>query len=141
MVSAYRIVAQTASARSPHEGLVTFAGFTCQPRDALMGRSQDNQWLGELHGGTKALGNPLFLANVTMPLAANRLGCEARECVIFEDAMMGIQAATAAGARVIVVASRHLQTPESFRPNAHPTIRSYDEVDVSATVDGLILRW
>jgi len=31
-----------------------------------MGRSQENQWLGELHGGAKALGNPLFLANVTM---------------------------------------------------------------------------
>jgi hypothetical protein len=48
------------------KGIVTFAGFTCQPRDALMGRSQENQWLGELHGGAKALGNPLFLANVTM---------------------------------------------------------------------------
>ncbi len=30
-----------------HEGIVTFASFTCRPRDALMGRSQENQWLGE----------------------------------------------------------------------------------------------
>ncbi len=49
------------------KGVVTFAGFTCQPRDALMGHSQENQWLGELQGGAKALGNPLFLANATMP--------------------------------------------------------------------------
>ena len=74
-------------------------------------------------------------------LAASRLGCEPQECVIFEDAMTGIQAAAAAGARVIVVASRRPQTPESFRPNMHPAIRSYDDVKVSATVDGLILRW
>ena len=32
-----------------------------------MGRSQETQWLAELHGGAKALGNPLFLADVTMP--------------------------------------------------------------------------
>lgn len=74
-------------------------------------------------------------------LAASRLGCESQECMIFEDATTGIQAATAAGARVIIVASGHPQRPESFRPSAHPAIRSYDEVNVSATIDGLILRW
>jgi hypothetical protein len=41
--------------------------FTCQSRDALIGRRQGNQWLGEFHGGTGLLQNPLFLANVTMP--------------------------------------------------------------------------
>jgi sugar-phosphatase len=74
-------------------------------------------------------------------LAASRLGCEPKECVIFEDAITGIQAATAAGARVIVVAPQHPQTPEPFRLGVHSAICSYDEVDVRATIDGLILRW
>jgi hypothetical protein len=49
------------------EGIVTLAIFICQSRDALIGRRQGNQWLGELHGRTGPLQNPLFLANVTMP--------------------------------------------------------------------------
>jgi hypothetical protein len=32
-----------------------------------MGRSQENQWLGELQGGAKALGNPQFSADATTP--------------------------------------------------------------------------
>ena len=40
--------------RSPNngasDGIVTFASFTCQPRDTPMGRRQGNQWLGEPHG-------------------------------------------------------------------------------------------
>ncbi len=34
-------------------GIVTFASFTCQPRDAPMGRRQGNQWFGEPHGATE----------------------------------------------------------------------------------------
>lgn len=74
-------------------------------------------------------------------LAASRLGYEPQECVIFEDAMPGIQAATAAGARVIIVASQNPQTPLSFRTNMYPAIRSYDEVNVRVTAGGLILHW
>src|SRR5208337_4641118 len=48
-------------------GIVTLATFTCQPREAVIGRRQENQWLGELQRGTGPLQNPLFLANVTMP--------------------------------------------------------------------------
>ena len=48
-------------------GIVTLATFTCQPREAVIGRRQENQWLGELQRGTRPLQNPLFLANVTMP--------------------------------------------------------------------------
>jgi len=61
-------------------GIVTLASFTCQWRDALMGRTQRNQWLAEFESGTGHLENPLFLADVTMPsgvqerpLAAERL--------------------------------------------------------------------
>jgi hypothetical protein len=46
--------------------------FYRQSRDALIGRRQGNQWLGKFHGGTGPLQNPLFLANVTMPLAPYR---------------------------------------------------------------------
>ena len=49
-------------------GIVTLATFTCQPLEAVIGRRQENQWLGELQRGTGPLQNPLFLANVTMPL-------------------------------------------------------------------------
>src|SRR5271157_740318 len=51
------------------DGIVTLATFTCQPREAVIGRRQENQWLGELQRGTGPLQNPLFLANVTMPFA------------------------------------------------------------------------
>ena len=28
------------------DGIVTLATFTCQPREAVIGRRQENQWLG-----------------------------------------------------------------------------------------------
>ena len=48
-------------------GIVTLASFTCQRRDALVGRTQRNQWLAEFESGAGNLENPLFLADVTMP--------------------------------------------------------------------------
>ncbi len=58
--------------------------FACPPRAALfklahyqavIGRRQENQRLGELQRGTGPLQNPLFLANVTKPseIVAKRL--------------------------------------------------------------------
>ncbi|MHC8410814.1 HAD-IA family hydrolase [Pseudomonas sp. Hz4] len=57
-------------------------------------------------------------------LAAERLGVEPADCLIFEDASVGILAAEAAGADLIVVTSTHdhpLQTP-------HATLTSYELV-------------
>src|SRR5208337_1584524 len=54
--------------------IVTLATFTCQPREAVIGRRQENQWLGELQRGTGPHQNPLFLANVTMPAEQDGLG-------------------------------------------------------------------
>ncbi|QAY88591.1 HAD-IA family hydrolase [Pseudomonas sp. ACM7] len=57
-------------------------------------------------------------------LAAKRLGVEPADCLIFEDATVGILAAEAAGAGLIVVTATHdhpLQTP-------HATLASYDSV-------------
>ncbi|TFB44133.1 HAD-IA family hydrolase [Pseudomonas sp. F01002] len=57
-------------------------------------------------------------------LAAKRLGVEPADCLIFEDATVGILAAETAGAGLIVVTATHdhpLQTP-------HATLASYDSV-------------
>lgn len=57
-------------------------------------------------------------------LAARRLGVEIGECLIFEDAAVGIQAAEAAGADVIVITSTHehpIETP-------HKTLLNYAKV-------------
>jgi sugar-phosphatase len=57
-------------------------------------------------------------------LAAKRLGVEPADCLIFEDATVGILAAEAAGAGLIVVTATHdhpLQTP-------HATLASYNSV-------------
>jgi sugar-phosphatase len=63
-------------------------------------------------------------------LAARRLGVEPTDCLIFEDADVGIRAGEAAGANVMVITATHvhpLQTP-------HATLASYDLVE--ARVDG-----
>ncbi|WP_095131736.1 HAD-IA family hydrolase [Pseudomonas sp. Irchel s3h14] len=67
-------------------------------------------------------------------LAAKRLGVEPADCLIFEDATVGILAAEAAGANLIVVTATHdhpLQTP-------HATLASYDSVEARKDADGLI---
>lgn len=54
-------------------------------------------------------------------LAASKLGLSPADCLVFEDAPAGIQAAEAAGTKVVVVTamhSRHLET-------LHPTIPEY----------------
>ncbi|RVD16538.1 MULTISPECIES: HAD-IA family hydrolase [unclassified Mesorhizobium] len=62
-------------------------------------------------------------------LAAEKLGVDARDCLIFEDAPAGIAAAEAAGATVMVISATHthpLATP-------HASIASYDGLGI--TVD------
>ncbi|TPG97976.1 HAD family hydrolase [Pseudomonas caspiana] len=67
-------------------------------------------------------------------LAAKRLGVEPADCLIFEDATVGILAAEAAGAGLIVVTATHdhpLQTP-------HATLASYNSVEARTDADDLI---
>ena len=67
-------------------------------------------------------------------LAAKRLGVEARDCLVFEDAPAGIAAGEASGASVMVISATHvhpLVTP-------HPTIRSYDEIGIATDESGFI---
>jgi sugar-phosphatase len=67
-------------------------------------------------------------------LAAKRLGVEPSDCLIFEDATVGILAAEAAGAGLIVVTATHdhpLQTP-------HATLGSYASVGSRVEAEGLL---
>ncbi|MEB0045661.1 MULTISPECIES: HAD-IA family hydrolase [unclassified Pseudomonas] len=69
-------------------------------------------------------------------LAAQRLGVDVSECLIFEDATVGIQAAEAAGADLVIITATHdhpIQTP-------HATLLSYDAVHVRVDSDWLTLR-
>lgn len=67
-------------------------------------------------------------------LAASRLGVEMTDCLIFEDAAVGILAAEAAGADLLIITSTHehpIETP-------HATMASYESVTCSANGDGQI---
>ncbi|WP_095187496.1 HAD-IA family hydrolase [Pseudomonas sp. Irchel 3E19] len=65
-------------------------------------------------------------------LAARRLGVAPADCLIFEDASVGIQAAEAAGAALLIVTTTHqhpLDTP-------HATLASYDGLGVRVDGEG-----
>ncbi|MEO3726115.1 HAD family hydrolase [Pseudomonas syringae] len=65
-------------------------------------------------------------------LAAKRLGLEPAECLIFEDATVGIQAAEAAGAPLMIITTTHQHPLET----AHATIASYRDIALSIDSDG-----
>ncbi|MFJ2710972.1 HAD-IA family hydrolase [Pseudomonas sp. NPDC087346] len=65
-------------------------------------------------------------------LAAKRLGLEVGECLIFEDAAVGIQAAEAAGAALLVVTTTHQHPIET----QHATMASYETLSVDVDADG-----
>lgn len=67
-------------------------------------------------------------------LASKRLGVDVTECLIFEDAAVGIRAAEAAGADLLIITSTHdhpIVTP-------HATLASYDAVSVHLDATGFI---
>ncbi|MHB8284387.1 MAG: HAD-IA family hydrolase [Caulobacteraceae bacterium] len=69
-------------------------------------------------------------------LAAERLGVDVRDCLVFEDAPAGIQAGEASGAAVVVVTATHshpIATP-------HATIGGYDHLLPVSDAAGLRLR-
>jgi mannitol-1-/sugar-/sorbitol-6-phosphatase len=51
-------------------------------------------------------------------LAASRLGVDARDCLVFEDAPAGIAAAEAAGASVLVITATHAHPLDTRHPGA-----------------------
>ncbi|WP_095118273.1 HAD-IA family hydrolase [Pseudomonas sp. Irchel s3f10] len=69
-------------------------------------------------------------------LAAKRLGQEPHDCLIFEDATVGIQAAEAAGAALMIITTTHQHPLET----AHATLASYVGIRVAVDSDGLHLQ-
>ena len=69
-------------------------------------------------------------------LAARRLGVEPGQCLVFEDASVGILAAEAAGADLMIVTATHEQPIETL----HGTLASYDSVRVLVDAAGLRLQ-
>ncbi|MBF6028484.1 HAD-IA family hydrolase [Pseudomonas sp. P115] len=67
-------------------------------------------------------------------LGAQRLGVPVQDCLVFEDATVGIRAAEAAGADVMVVTSTHHVTMET----EHPSIDGYERLRVQRDADGLL---
>jgi mannitol-1-/sugar-/sorbitol-6-phosphatase len=68
-------------------------------------------------------------------LAARRLGVDAANCLIFEDAPIGIRAAEASGAQVVVITTTHghaMDTP-------HASINGYQALVATAAKGGLLL--
>lgn len=67
-------------------------------------------------------------------LAAKRLGVDIADCLIFEDAPAGIQAAEAASGKVVVVTTTHTHPITT----SHATINSYEHWMASCDENGLL---
>ena len=67
-------------------------------------------------------------------LAAERLGVNASDCLIFEDAPAGIAAAEAAGADVMVITATHGAHYET----THATTGNYVDIVIATRDDGLL---
>lgn len=67
-------------------------------------------------------------------LAAERLGVPVADCLVFEDAPVGIAAGVASGARVVVVTTTHHQPMDT----AHPTIPGYAALTALGGEGGLL---
>ncbi|MHA6685774.1 HAD-IA family hydrolase [Mesorhizobium sp. A556] len=65
-------------------------------------------------------------------LGAKRLGVDVRDCLVFEDAPAGIEAAEAAGAAVAVITASHRDRYET----RHPTFADYTGLKAVADADG-----
>lgn len=62
--------------------------------------------------------------------AAQKIGCDPAECVVFEDAHVGVEAARAAGASVVAVCTTH--PAESFLGKAGLIVGTLEEVTLDA---------
>ena len=67
-------------------------------------------------------------------LGAQRLGVPVLDCLVFEDATVGIQAGEAAGADIMVVTSTHLAPMAT----AHACIEEYGALKARRGADGLL---
>ena len=68
-------------------------------------------------------------------LAAEKLGVSPADCLVFEDASVGIEAGEAAGAKVMVITATHAH-PLATR---HPSIASYEAMVATIDEEGFIV--
>lgn len=68
-------------------------------------------------------------------LAAERLGVVIENCLVFEDAPAGIQAAEAAGAAILVMTSTHTHALNT----SHQQVKDYTQLQVKSVAEGLQL--
>jgi sugar-phosphatase len=68
-------------------------------------------------------------------LAAKRLGVDAKDCLVFEDAPAGIAAAEAAAASVMVITATHQHEMQT----RHLALPSYEGIEVVIDAEGLSL--
>jgi sugar-phosphatase len=68
-------------------------------------------------------------------LAAQKLGFPTQECMVFEDAVVGIEAGKASGAQVMVVTSTHTHPLAT----THPTIANYEGLRATLNPEGFII--
>ncbi|MGC9036612.1 MAG: HAD family hydrolase [Verrucomicrobiia bacterium] len=66
-------------------------------------------------------------------LAARRLGREPKDCVVFEDAHVGIEAGLRAGMKVVALATTH---PDHTLKGAHLVVKDFTKLDLQ-DVDAL----
>ncbi|MES2634244.1 MAG: HAD family phosphatase [Pseudomonadota bacterium] len=59
--------------------------------------------------------------------AARRMGVQAHECIVFEDAPFGIEAARRAGMRAVAICSSH-EASQLAGPHVVAQVRDYDEL-------------
>lgn len=64
--------------------------------------------------------------------AAKALGVDISDCLIWEDAPAGVQAAGATGACVVIISATHSKLIQS----SHPIIESYEAVELELSADG-----
>ena len=67
-------------------------------------------------------------------LGAQRLGVPVQDCLVFEDAAVGIRAGEAAGTDVMVVTATHFQPVVT----THPSIDGYEQLQARRAADGLL---
>ncbi|WP_426131843.1 HAD family hydrolase [Pseudomonas sp. DWP1b1] len=67
-------------------------------------------------------------------LGAQRLGVPVEDCLVFEDATVGIRAGEAAGMDVMVVTSTH----HTVMLTEHPSIDGYEQLKAQRDTDGLL---
>lgn len=69
-------------------------------------------------------------------LAAELLGCEPTDCLVFEDAPVGIRAGVASGAAVLVISGAHRQKYDV----AHPTASDYKQLQLISNNSNMSCR-